>query len=52
MGLDRDNGQENGTYRASRGYLSLGIIGYILVLCRDNGKGNGNYYNGLYRDIG
>ena len=27
----------------------IGIIGYILGLYRDNGKENGNYYNGLYR---
>ena len=24
-----------------------GIVGYILRLCRDNGKENGNYYNGV-----
>ena len=28
----------------------IGIIGYILGLYWDNGKENGNYYNGLYRD--
>ena len=28
----------------------MGIIGYILGFYRDNGKENGNYYNGLYRD--
>ena len=27
----------------------IGIIGYILGLYWDNGKENGNYYNGLYR---
>ena len=26
----------------------MGIIGYILGLYRDNGKENGNNYNGLY----
>ena len=29
--------------------LYLGIIGTILVLYRDNGKEDGNYYNGFYR---
>ena len=28
----------------------LGIVGYILGYYWDNGKENGNYYNGLYRD--
>ena len=28
----------------------IGIIGTILGLYWDNGKENGNYYNGLYRD--
>ena len=34
------------------GYIgtTIGIIGYILELYRDNGKENGKYYNGLYRD--
>ena len=27
----------------------IGIIGYMLVIYRDNGKEHGNYYNGLYR---
>ena len=26
----------------------IGIIGHILGLYRENGKENGNYYNGLY----
>ena len=25
----------------------IGIIGYILGIYRDNGKENGNYYNGV-----
>ena len=29
-----------------RGYI--GILGYILGLYGNNGKENGNYYNGLY----
>ena len=28
----------------------IGIIGYTLGLCIDNGKENGNHYFGLYRD--
>ena len=28
----------------------IGIMGYILGLYRGNGKFNGSYYNGLYRD--
>ena len=28
----------------------VGVIGYIWGLYWDNGKENGNYYNGLYRD--
>ena len=31
------------------GYIGI-LLGYILGLYRDNGKENGNYYNGLYRD--
>ena len=27
----------------------IGIFGVIQGLYRDNGKENGNYYNGLYR---
>ena len=29
----------------------IGIFSYILGLYRGNGKENGNYYNGLYRDM-
>ena len=29
--------------------LYWGYIGVILGLCGDNGKENGNYYNGLHR---
>ena len=29
---------------------NIGILRYILGLYRGNGKENGNYYNGLYRD--
>ena len=29
----------------------IGIFRYILGLYRGNGKENGNYYNGLCRDI-
>ena len=28
----------------------IGTVGYILGFYWDNGKENGNYYNGLYRD--
>ena len=28
---------------------TMGFTGYILGLYWDNGKENGNYYNGLYR---
>ena len=30
--------------------LRIRIWVYIGVILGDNGKGNGNYYNGLYRD--
>ena len=33
--------QKNGNYSI--------IIGFMLGLYKDNGKDNGNYYNGLYR---
>ena len=29
---------------------TMGYIGIIQGLYRDNGKENGNYYNGLFRD--
>ena len=35
----------SGNYRDYRGYI--GIIGYILGLCWDSGKENGNYYLGF-----
>ena len=30
----------------------IGIIGYILGIYRDNGKENGNYYNGVIEGLG
>ena len=33
-----------------RSYINRVYIGVILGLYWDNGKENGNYYNGLYRD--
>ena len=60
LGLYRDNGKENGTYREHEGYIgyigimekkveTIGNIRVILGLYRENGKENGSYYNGLYR---
>ena len=51
MGLNRDNGKENGNYRDYKGYIGIivyiYIYIYILGLYRDNGKENGNYYLGF-----
>ena len=41
-----ENEMETGLiYKASE--LKGGIIGVIVGLCKDNGKENGNYYNGV-----
>ena len=44
LGLDWDNGKENGNYSDYKGYTRV-----ILGLYRHNGTENGNNYNKLYR---